>query len=59
MTLQLLDNIVWHSLTGAHAPYSAGSNTARRYAKGFTPIVGFADNARARPRRIARALRTG
>ena len=45
MTLQLLDNIVWHTLTGAHAPYSSGSNTARRYAKGFTPIVGFADNA--------------
>jgi ribosomal protein S18 acetylase RimI-like enzyme len=45
MTLQLLDNIVWHTLVGAHAPYSAGSTTARRYAKGFTPIVGFADNA--------------
>jgi ribosomal protein S18 acetylase RimI-like enzyme len=44
MALQLLDNIVWHSLTSAHAPFSAGSNTARRYARGFTPIVGFADN---------------
>lgn len=44
--LELLDNIVWHTLTGEHAAYSAGSLTARRYAPGFTPIVGFADNER-------------
>jgi ribosomal protein S18 acetylase RimI-like enzyme len=44
--LELLDNIVWHTLNGAHAPFSAGSSTARRYAAGFTPIVGFADNER-------------
>lgn len=43
---QLLDNIMWHCLTGPHAPYSAGGERARRYARGFSPIVGFADTAR-------------
>jgi len=42
----LLDNIMWHCLTGPHAPYSAGGDQARRYAKGFSPIVGFADPTR-------------
>jgi GNAT superfamily N-acetyltransferase len=39
----LLDNIVWESLAGAQARFSAGTSTARRYASGFSPIVGFAD----------------
>jgi GNAT superfamily N-acetyltransferase len=37
----LLDNIMWHSLTGAHAKYSIGTDNARRYAPGFSPIVAF------------------
>lgn len=40
---QLLDNIVWNTLTGPHAKYAAGIGVARRYAAGFSPIVGFAD----------------
>lgn len=43
MTMQLLDNIVWHSLSGPHSRYSLGTRTARRYAPGFSPILGFAD----------------
>ena len=43
---QLLDNIVWHALTGPHAQFSAGGDQARRYARGFSPIIGFADQAR-------------
>lgn len=43
---QLLDNIVWHTLTGPHAKYAAGTNEARRYATGFSPIVGFPDSNR-------------
>ncbi|RZI43282.1 GNAT family N-acetyltransferase [Herbaspirillum sp. HC18] len=39
----LLDNIVWHTLCGPHARFAIGSGEARRYAKGFTPFVGFAD----------------
>ncbi|MBS0388845.1 MAG: GNAT family N-acetyltransferase [Proteobacteria bacterium] len=39
----LLDNIIWNSLTGAQAKFAAGTGGARRYARGFSPIVGFAD----------------
>lgn len=42
MTLALLDNIVWHSLSGPHAQFSAGTATAKRYARGFGPLCGFA-----------------
>jgi ribosomal protein S18 acetylase RimI-like enzyme len=40
---QLLDNIVWHTLIGPHAKYASGTHDLRRYAKGFSPIIGFAD----------------
>jgi len=40
---QLLDNIMWNALTGAHAKFAAGAGSARRYARGFSPIVGFRD----------------
>jgi GNAT superfamily N-acetyltransferase len=43
MASGLLDNIVWHSLNGRHAIYSSGTDEARRYAPGFSPIIGFAD----------------
>ena len=39
----LLDNITWHTLAGPHAKFAAGAGNVRRYAKGFSPIVGFAD----------------
>lgn len=41
----LLDNVIWNTLTGPHAVYSVGTDVARRYAPGFTPIVGFANPA--------------
>jgi hypothetical protein len=44
--LQLLDNTAWHSLIGPHATNSAGSAVARRYARGFAPIIAFADAGR-------------
>ena len=43
---RVFDDIVWRSLTGAHAGFAAGSGGARRYAPGFSPIIGFADAAR-------------
>lgn len=43
---QLLDNITWFTLTGPHAVYASGTKDARRYAAGFSPIVGFAAPAR-------------
>jgi ribosomal protein S18 acetylase RimI-like enzyme len=45
MSLALLDNVMWHALTGPHARFSSGGPTARRYAPGFSPILGFADAA--------------
>jgi hypothetical protein len=47
VTRALLANIVWHSLAGVHAPYSCGTQGARRYARGFSPIMGFANPERA------------
>ena len=40
---QLLDHITWHALSGPHARFSTGTDDARRYAPGFSPIAGFAD----------------
>jgi len=37
-----LDNPIWQSLTGDHARFAVGTDTARRFAPGFSPIVGFA-----------------
>jgi ribosomal protein S18 acetylase RimI-like enzyme len=41
----LLDNIIWHALSGPQAGFAAGTGHVRRYAVGFSPIVGFADPA--------------
>jgi len=41
VAMHLLDNIPWHSLAGPHAKYSSGTTEARRYASGFSPIIGF------------------
>lgn len=43
---QFLANVVWHALSGAHLKYSIGTDSARRYAPGFSPIIGFADPQR-------------
>ena len=39
----LFDNIVWHALAGPQAKYSLGTDAIRRYAPGFSPIIGFAN----------------
>ena len=46
MMRELLDNIMWNSLTGPHARFAAGTGGARRYARGFSPIVGFLEPER-------------
>jgi GNAT superfamily N-acetyltransferase len=38
-----LDNIFWNCLDGPHRHLSTGTDRARRYAPGFSPIVGFPD----------------
>jgi ribosomal protein S18 acetylase RimI-like enzyme len=43
VSLELLDNIVWHSLAGPHSRFAEGTATARRYARGLSPLTGFSD----------------
>lgn len=38
-----LDNIMWNCLSGPHAHFATGADGIRRYAPGFSPIVGCAD----------------
>jgi GNAT superfamily N-acetyltransferase len=40
---RLLDDIFWNTLTGPHAQFASGAGGARRYARGFSPILAFAD----------------
>jgi GNAT superfamily N-acetyltransferase len=40
---KLLDHITWHALSGPHAGFATGTDDARRYAPGFSPIIGFAN----------------
>jgi ribosomal protein S18 acetylase RimI-like enzyme len=37
-----LDRILWLALSGPQRPFSVGTDTARRYAPGFSPLLGFA-----------------
>jgi GNAT superfamily N-acetyltransferase len=39
----LLDNIFWNCLSGPHARFSTGVDHIRRYASGFSPIIGSRD----------------
>jgi len=41
--LKLLDNIMWNCMTGPHARFATGAGSVRRYAPGFSPILGFED----------------
>ena len=43
MTAHVLSNPAWNSLAGLHACYASGTQAARRYARGYSPIFGFAD----------------
>jgi hypothetical protein len=39
----LLDNIMWHTLSDPHPRYSVGTNEARRYIPGFSAVLVFED----------------
>ena len=41
--MAILDDIFWLALSGAQARFASGAGAARRYAKGFSPILGFED----------------
>lgn len=36
-------NIVWRAFTGSHAHLASGTGAIRRYARGYSPLIGFAD----------------
>lgn len=38
-----LANIFWNCLSGPQAHFAQGTDSARRYTKGFSPILGFAE----------------
>jgi hypothetical protein len=60
MTMKhLLDNITRHTLAGPHAKYAAGAEDVRRYAQGFSPILGFADPGRPNFATLARFCEPG
>lgn len=42
----LLDNVIWQALAGSQRGCSVGTERVRRYAPGFSPLLGFADPAR-------------
>ena len=42
----ILDDIFWRSLSDTQARFAEGAGAARRYARGFSPIVAFADAKR-------------
>lgn len=41
--METLENIVWRAFTGSHAHLSIGTDRIRRYARGYSPLIGFAD----------------
>jgi GNAT superfamily N-acetyltransferase len=41
--VHLLENIVWHTLSGPQSHFASGAGRSRRYAPGFSPILGFQD----------------
>jgi ribosomal protein S18 acetylase RimI-like enzyme len=42
----MLDNIVWHALSGPQRKFSVGTDEIRRFAPGFSPIIGFPNSER-------------
>ena len=38
-----LGNILWRAFSGSHAHLTSGTERIRRYARGYTPLIGYAD----------------
>jgi GNAT superfamily N-acetyltransferase len=43
--MSLLDNLFWHTFTGPQAHLATGTARAKRYLRGFSPMLGFPDQA--------------
>lgn len=57
--MSAFDDIVWRALTGPHAAFALGTDEARRYAPGFSPIVGFASREQPNVAALAPFCATG
>lgn len=44
--VKILDNIMWNCMSGPHAHFAVGAGDVRRYAPGFSPIIGCRDPER-------------
>ncbi|MBS1784136.1 MAG: GNAT family N-acetyltransferase [Acidobacteria bacterium] len=43
--MHLLDNLFWHTFMGPHAHFATGTDRAKRYVRGISPMLGFPDQA--------------
>jgi ribosomal protein S18 acetylase RimI-like enzyme len=41
--LETLDNMIWRAFAGSQRHLTAGTERARRFAKGYSPLIAFAD----------------
>jgi ribosomal protein S18 acetylase RimI-like enzyme len=57
--VNILDNIMWNCMSGPHAHFAVGSGDVRRYAPGFSPIVGCKDPERPEFATLARYCEPG
>lgn len=57
--LHLLQNIVWRALSGPHVCFAVGTDTARRYAPGYSPVAAFLDPGSADCEALASVCRAG
>jgi ribosomal protein S18 acetylase RimI-like enzyme len=46
VALPTLANIIWRSFIGSHAHLATGTDRIRRYARGYSPLIGYVDPAR-------------
>lgn len=59
MNEEMLDNPVWHALTGPHHPFAIGSGSARQYPRDMAPFAGLRDGSSEAYADLARDLPAG
>ena len=59
MNEEMLDNPVWHALTGPHRPFAIGSGSARQYPRDMAPFSGLRDGSSKAYADLARDLPAG
>jgi ribosomal protein S18 acetylase RimI-like enzyme len=59
MSDEMLDNPIWHALTGPHRPFAIGSGSARQYPRDMAPFAGLRDGSSKAYADLAGALPVG